>query len=59
MGFSKELNKGVPAKFTNVLKGRPLIGDVYIERIPIEKVNCESEEALNTYLLDLYKQKVR
>lgn len=43
--------------FTNILKGKPLIGHLYLERTPIDQVPTSSVEELNEYLFNLYQKK--
>jgi len=50
----KNINKPT---FTNILKGKPMIGHLYLERIPIEKVPTDNVEELNDFLFKLYEKK--
>lgn len=58
IAFHDKNNHDLVPNFANVLKGNSLIGDVYIQRIPIDKVDTSSEESINKFLLDLYQTKV-
>jgi hypothetical protein len=57
IAFHDKNNHDMVPNFVNVLKGNSLVGDVYIERIPIDKVDTSSEETINKFLLDLYQTK--
>lgn len=45
--------------FTNVLKGKPLVGHLYLERIPMDQVPTASDEELHKFLFELYEKKDR
>lgn len=50
--------EGVPKPtFTNVLRGKPLVGHLYLGRIAMDKVPTSSEEELNQFLFQLYEEK--
>lgn len=50
-------NRGLIPNFVNILKGHSLVGDVYIERIPIAKVDTSSDESINQFLMNMYAKK--
>ncbi|KAI1292495.1 1-acyl-sn-glycerol-3-phosphate acyltransferase delta [Halotydeus destructor] len=57
IGFHDDHNKGLSYTLATLLNGQSLVGDVYIERIPIEKIDLTSEETINEYLRSLYSEK--
>lgn len=50
-------NDGNKPTFTNILKGKPLIGHLYLQRIPIENVPTSNDEELNKFLFNIYEEK--
>ncbi|KAI1292496.1 1-acyl-sn-glycerol-3-phosphate acyltransferase delta [Halotydeus destructor] len=58
VAFHVKYNKDTPCTMASVLKGRPLVGDVYVERIPIDDIDVTSETAISDYLAAMYKKKV-
>jgi len=57
VAFTDERNKNVQPTLKNILLGKPLIGDVYIGRIPIEQIPWQSETELTKFLFELYSEK--
>lgn len=43
--------------FTNILKGKPVTGHLYLQRIAIEDVPTGSDEELNKFLFEIYDEK--
>ena len=58
VAFTKERNHGTEPTMTSILTRRPLIGDVFIQRIGIEEVDYSSDESLTNWLNQLYQKKV-
>lgn len=42
---------------SNMVKGRPIHADVFMERIPFKDIPTDSEEEINQFLIDLYLRK--
>lgn len=55
--FETEGEGVVKPTFTNILKGKPLVGHLYLQRIAMEKVPTASDEELNKFLFKLYEEK--
>ncbi|UYV60302.1 AGPAT3 [Cordylochernes scorpioides] len=49
--------EGPAPTFLNVLLGKPLVGDLYVRRIPMSEVPTDSEEASTKWLMELYQHK--
>lgn len=43
--------------FATMLRGERLIGDVYIERIPLDTIDTSSDKAIEKFLFELYQKK--
>lgn len=52
-----EFPENSEADVSSVLDGKPVHGHMFVERIPIEQVPTESEQAIDQFLFDLYKRK--
>lgn len=57
--FRTEGEGVVKPTFTNILKGKPLVGHLYLQRIAMDKVPTSSDEELNKFLFGLYEEKDR
>ncbi|KAI1292493.1 1-acyl-sn-glycerol-3-phosphate acyltransferase delta [Halotydeus destructor] len=57
LAFHDSHNKGNPYTMASILTCRPLSGDVYVERIPIENIDVSSESAISDYLMAIFKKK--
>ena len=44
--------------FGSIVRGKQLIGDFYLRKIPITDVPTDSEEQISKFLYDLYQKKV-
>ena len=58
VAFNNDLNFGVPPTAKNMLCGNTMVGDLYIERIPIDKLDVSSDEAVQRFLYRVYRMKV-
>lgn len=47
-----------PPTFMSLVKARPLKPDLYVRFVPVSEIPSDTEEAMNNYLYDLYKEKV-
>lgn len=59
LAFHPDNNNGLKANLYNILNGHPSIGDMYIERIPMDRIDASSDESISQFLMDMYKKKVR
>lgn len=58
MAFHETQNGQKRPAFSTILRGQSLVGDVYIERIPVDKIDTSSDDTVEKFLLDVYRQKV-
>jgi lysophosphatidic acid acyltransferase/lysophosphatidylinositol acyltransferase len=52
-----EFAENSDATVSGVLEGEPLHGHLFVERIPIESIPTDSEQAIDDFLFALYKRK--
>lgn len=56
--FNNEINEGREPKLSTLLRGSPLICDLYCKRYDMEQVDCTSDETISDFCFNIYREKV-
>jgi hypothetical protein len=44
--------------FSSIVRGKQIVGDFYLKKIPLKDVPTDSDEEISNFLYDLYQNKV-
>lgn len=58
IAFSPKLNGKRLPKLSTIMKGQPLVCDLYLERIDMDAIDCTNEESISDFLINLFREKV-
>lgn len=57
LAINEDKYKRSELNFLSAFKRIPIVADVYIERIPLESIDSSSDEKLNEFLLQIFREK--
>ncbi|KAI1292490.1 1-acyl-sn-glycerol-3-phosphate acyltransferase delta [Halotydeus destructor] len=57
IAFHETLNRNTEISLKSVFRGKAIVGDVYLERITLDKLDLSNDDEIKARLLDIYQQK--